>query len=168
MDNYNLFDAKNYFKKIMKEHLIPVFELNGYRKVKTNHWEKSNEEINIKIQLQKSSSNTKTGILFCFNISISLMMKNGNNPEESFLGGRQDQFLTSDRLAFKEKNHQAGWYLIFRNENEYNKMLQIVKNDFEEYIFPILDKINRKELERMIQKENNEKGHIWYINEFIE
>ena len=162
MNNYNIFEAKEYFNSMLKEYLTPTFKDKGYKKVK-NYWKKMNGEVNITIKLEKSRTNTKLGHLFWFSITVSML----KNNEERIFWGRQDNFLTSNRVAFKKENHQATEYLIFRSEEEYNKMLMILKTDFEDYIFPLLDKIDEKELEKIIQNEKEKNGDIWYVNEFI-
>ena len=163
MANCVLFDAKYHFQNMLKMYLEPMLELNKYDKKKNNYWTKINNEIKIEIKLQKSTSNTKAGVLFCF--VISLMME---NSEKYGYSNRQDFYLTAERLAYKENNHQANWYLIFRNTDEYEKMLQILTTDFEEYIIPVLDEIKTNSLlEKIIHREKMEKGNIWYINEMI-
>ena len=164
MNSYELFDAKYYFNTMLKEYFNPMLKLNGFKKIKPNSWERHKGNLKCGIRLQKSTSNIKTGILFCFWIGLIYRY----NGKEYAYGTRQDFYLTTDRVAYKEKNHQSGWYLIFRNVEEYDKMLEILKDDFEKYILPVFDLVNSEEvMEKIVQKEKKENGKTWYVYEYV-
>ncbi|MDR2145518.1 MAG: hypothetical protein LBE91_03535 [Tannerella sp.] len=164
MNNYNEFQAKPYFEYLLKEYLYPLFQEKGYKKKGTYHWIRLNGEIQIDIKLKKSVYNTKRRINFSLCIGLSDMEGN-----LSFYGWQNDEFLPQARVAYKRENHHwNGWYLIFR-ANEFDKLLNDeLKIDLEDYIFPLLKKINSKEiLSHIVSKGKEKNGNLWYIPDEI-
>jgi hypothetical protein len=47
-------------------------------------------------------------------------------------------------------------------------MLKILKDDFEDYILPVLDMVNSEDvMKKIVQKEEKENGSIWYVYEYV-
>jgi len=163
MNSYNEFEAKPHFEYLVKEYLSPLLKEKGYKK-KGGCWTKTNGEIEANISLKKSTYNTKRGINFCFCISVL------KRDEGLGIGDQQnDLFLPRKRVEYKWENHHwNGWYLIYR-ASEFEKLLnEELKVDIEEYIIPLLEKINTTEKLRSIifkkeEIEKHNKGQRWYI-----
>ncbi len=170
MNSYNEFQAKPYFEYILKEYLYPLFQDKGYKRKGAYHWIKITQEIKVEIKLQKSAYSTKHGIIFWFWIAVQ-------DIEGSLsVSGRQggiDTFLPIERANYKRDNqHWNGEYLIYR-ASEFDKLLnEELKVDLEDYILPLLDKINTIEiLSRIVSKEEEinkmSYGSRWYIPDEI-
>ena len=144
----------------MKEYLYPLFLEKGYKKKGAYNWIKINGEIKIDIKLKKSFYNTKKGINFCLCIGVSDIDGNLSVYDE-----QNDTFLPQERVKYKRENHHwNGWYLIFR-ANEFDRLLNDeLKIDLENYILPLVEKINTKEiLSRIVSKDEEMKGNLWHI-----
>ncbi|MFV0541347.1 MAG: hypothetical protein ACK5MZ_08950, partial [Aestuariibaculum sp.] len=61
----------------------------------------------------------------------------------------------------------ADWYVIFR-ESDFDKFLyEHIIPDFKDYILPLLEKINNKDLFLEIVKEKHKSVYDFNINEFV-
>ena len=149
---YNEFIPKLYFEKILSDYLNPLFKLNGFIKERGNNWSKVNGEIFIRIEMQKSRSRIGKEVSFRFYLKMCPMEINQTNEIEMAFEKRSycvefEDVLPKERKLFKFKNHGwLGWYVIFR-ENACGQLLnEELKIDFENYIIPVVNKLNSNEI----------------------
>jgi predicted metal-binding transcription factor (methanogenesis marker protein 9) len=142
------FNAKEYFADMYKNYFCPLMKENGFKKISPNCFVRINGEVTQEITLQKSASNTSRGILFWLNITMPGFY------------GRQDNYLPKERVEYKSSVNQASDYLIFRNENEYDKFLEVLKTDLEEHILPLLSKINSDSIVMQLKDKSS-----WYLSD---
>lgn len=158
MSDYGEFQAKPYFEYLLKEYLHPLFKEHGYKKSGVRTWVRKTEKVEAAVTLRKSCYSNSKGIIFWFIIGVV--------NREAGLGivdYSNDLFLPRVRSDYKRANHHwNGTYLIYR-EREFGKLWNDeLKVDLEEYILPLLDRIDTKAaLARIIAKKEEieaEKG----------
>lgn len=152
------FIPKLFFNEILSEYLNPVLKSNGFKKEKGNNWTKTNGDIFIIIAMQKSKIRIDREVSFRFYLQ---MCPNVIKNEKQIVDGIEidwksnyqsfcvefDDVLPKERKSFKFHNHGwLGWYVIFRQNLCEQLLNEALKVDFENYIIPIVNKINSIEV----------------------
>ncbi|MDR2221473.1 MAG: DUF4304 domain-containing protein [Flavobacteriaceae bacterium] len=164
---YNEFIPKLFFDKIVSEYLSPLLKSNGFTKGRGNNWTRTNGDIFSRITIQKSKSRVEKEVSFRFYLHIcpdgiqntKVIIDNKAMDwifnEQSYAIEFED-VLSKERKVFKFNNHGwLGWYVIFR-ENACDQLLNDeLKVDFENYILPVVDKINTLDIYNNVKTKMN-------------
>ncbi|AJH14567.1 MULTISPECIES: DUF4304 domain-containing protein [Myroides] len=164
---YPVFSPKLYFDKIVFEYLNSILKSNGFTKGRGNNWTRTNGAIFSKITIQKSKSRLEREVSFRFYLhlcpeGIQTTKVTIDNKEMDWTYNEQaysvecEDVLSKERKMFKFKNHGwLGWYVIFR-ENACDQLLNDeLKVDFENYILPVINKINTIDIYQKVKTDMN-------------
>jgi len=173
-----ILESKRFYKYVIKEHINPLFKSYNYKR-KGNTWYKVNNDVYIQIKIRKSISNRGREIAFQFRIKMILNRNIENTVEmngevmnwewdfQNNYGNNINPFLTKERYDIKRKKFGwVDWYVIFR-ENKFDEFLnEHILIDFNDYIIPLLEKVNNEDLFLKIIDEKHKSLHF-NINELI-